>query len=88
MTRSRIRWCRLLIRAVSIANDMIPGVNEVRDLCLAAGLTQDKLAERSGVAQPNIAAYETGHRSPSASMLNRLRVVAKPRPSTIRAMLE
>lgn len=50
---------------------------------LSAGLTQDELAERSGVAQPNIAAYETGHRRPSAAMLKRLRAVAKPRPSTL-----
>ncbi|RRR47219.1 hypothetical protein EHH44_06460 [Mycolicibacter terrae] len=30
---------------------------EVRDIGPAAGLTQDELALRSGVAQPNIAAY-------------------------------
>lgn len=51
----------------------------------AAGLTQDELAERSGVAQPNIAAYESGQRSPSPAMLKRLAEVARPRPSVVLA---
>jgi predicted nucleotidyltransferase len=52
---------------------------------LAAGLTQGELAARSGVAQPNIAAYESGQRTLSAAMLERLRAVAKPRPSVVLA---
>lgn len=60
-------------------------MSEVRDLRLAAGLTQDELAVRSGVAQPNIAAYESGQRTPSAGMLKRLRAAAKPRPSVVLA---
>jgi predicted nucleotidyltransferase/DNA-binding XRE family transcriptional regulator len=44
----------------------------------AAGLTQDELAARSGVRQPNIAAYEAGRRVPSAAMLSRLLAAAKP----------
>lgn len=52
---------------------------------MAAGLTQDELALRSGVAQPNIAAYENGQRSPSKAMLSRLRAAAKPRPSVMLA---
>lgn len=60
-------------------------MNVVRELRLAAGLTQSELAARSGVSQPNIAAYETGQRTPSAAMLERLRGVAKPRPSGILA---
>ncbi|MFD3744802.1 helix-turn-helix domain-containing protein [Nocardia sp. NPDC058633] len=55
----------------------------VRELRLAAGLTQAELAQRSGVAQPNIAAYESGNRRPSAAMMARLREVAKPRPSGV-----
>ncbi|MFD4443415.1 nucleotidyltransferase domain-containing protein [Nocardia sp. NPDC058519] len=55
----------------------------VRGLRLAAGLTQAELAQRSGVAQPNIAAYESGNRRPSAAMMARLREVAKPRPSGV-----
>lgn len=56
-------------------------MNAVRDMRLAAGLTQAELAERSGVAQPNIAAYEVGARTPSRAMIERFRAVAKPRPS-------
>lgn len=57
--------------------------NDVRDLRLAAGMTQDALAAASGVAQPNIAAYESGRRGPSASTLARLRAAAAPRPSLV-----
>ncbi|MFD3511068.1 helix-turn-helix domain-containing protein [Nocardia sp. NPDC058666] len=55
----------------------------VRELRLAAGLTQAELAQRSGVAQPNIAAYESGSRRPSTAMMARLRAVAQPRPSGV-----
>lgn len=51
-----------------------------------AGLTQLALAERSGVKQSNIAAYETGRRVPSEAMLARLLHAAQPRPSV--ALLE
>lgn len=47
-----------------------------------AGLTQQQLSELSGVAQSNIAAYETGSRRPSPKMLTRLASAAKPKPST------
>lgn len=50
-----------------------------------AGLTQNQLADLSGVAQPNIAAYEKGTRRPSVTMLARLEAAAKPRPSTMLA---
>lgn len=60
-------------------------MSAVRNLRLAAGLTQNELAERSGVAQPNIAAYENGQRRPSTAMLTRLRTAAKPRPSVVLA---
>lgn len=54
--------------------------NPVRALRKAAGLSQAELARRSGVAQPNIAAYEAGRRNVSAEMLERLRLVARPLP--------
>lgn len=54
--------------------------NAVRDLREAAGLSQTQLAERSGVAQPNIAAYESGRRRATAVMLERLRAAAQPLP--------
>lgn len=45
----------------------------LRELRVRAGLSQSQLARRSGVAQPNIAAYESGRRNPSATMVDRLR---------------
>lgn len=53
----------------------------VRRIRERAGLTQRELAERSGVAQPNIAAYERGTRRPSEAMLERLIAAARQRPS-------
>jgi predicted nucleotidyltransferase len=58
-------------------------MNAVRELRVAAGLTQAELADRSGVAQPNIAAYEAGTRRPSVAMVARLAAVSAPRPSTV-----
>ncbi|WP_084457950.1 helix-turn-helix domain-containing protein [Nocardia caishijiensis] len=55
----------------------------VRDLRIAAGLTQAELANRSGVARSVIAAYESGERRPSSRMLARLQTVARPRPSRV-----
>lgn len=55
-------------------------MNEVERLRKAAGLTQQQLAQRSAVAQPNIAAYESGRRRASPTMLERLRRAAQPRP--------
>jgi transcriptional regulator with XRE-family HTH domain len=37
-----------------------------------ADLTQAEVAERSGIARPNIAAYEAGRREPKASTIERL----------------
>jgi len=46
-------------------------------------MTQQELAVRCGVAQPNIGAYETGRRTPSPQMVHRIVSAAKPRPSTL-----
>lgn len=54
--------------------------NAVRALREAAGLSQAELALRSGVAQPNVAAYETGRRRASAQMMERLGRAARPLP--------
>lgn len=56
---------------------------DVRTLREHAGLTQQQLADLSGVAQPNIAAYENGTRRPSPKMLARLAAAARPRPSRV-----
>jgi predicted nucleotidyltransferase len=55
----------------------------VAEIRKRAGLTQKELADLSGVAQPNIAAYEKGTRRPSAKMLSRLADAARPRPSVV-----
>jgi predicted nucleotidyltransferase len=52
----------------------------LRELRERAGLSQSQLAQRSGVAQPNIAAYESGRRHPSAAMVDRLRSAMRPLP--------
>ncbi|WP_243874609.1 helix-turn-helix domain-containing protein [Arthrobacter woluwensis] len=54
--------------------------NRIRDIRESAGLSQAELARRSGVAQPNIAAYEAGRRRPSAEMVDRLRAATLPLP--------
>lgn len=51
----------------------------IRALREAAGLSQAQLAVRSGVAQPNIAAYESGRRRLSPQMFERLAAATRPR---------
>jgi uncharacterized protein len=58
-------------------------LSEVAKIRKTAGLTQRELSELSGVAQPNIAAYEKGTRHPTPKMLARLAAAAKPRPSDV-----
>lgn len=48
---------------------------------IAAGLTQSELADRAGTARPNIAAYESGAKSPSPALRERLVMAMQPRPS-------
>lgn len=47
-----------------------------------AGLTQQALADRTGIAQPNLAAIEAGRRVPSEELLERILQAAEYRPST------
>ena len=61
----------------------------LRDRRRAAGLSQRELAARSGVPQPNIAAYETGRRTPSAVVVDRLDAVLRvPSLERVRGMRE
>lgn len=53
-------------------------MDDLRTLRMRAGLTQQELARRSGVAQPNIAAYESGRRNLSRAMRDRLLHAMKP----------
>lgn len=52
----------------------------LRRLRLAAGLTQSDLADRSGIARPNVAAYEAGRREPKWSTAERLLVAVDVPP--------
>lgn len=56
-------------------------MDDLRSRRTRAGLSQGELALRSGIAQPNIAAYERGRRRPSASTQARLERALRPRPS-------
>lgn len=60
--------------------------NVVSRIRQEAGISQRELASLSGVAQPNIAAYESGTRLPSEAMTRRLTEAAKPRPSRVLAV--
>ncbi|HTW41579.1 MAG TPA: helix-turn-helix transcriptional regulator [Solirubrobacteraceae bacterium] len=59
----------------------------IRDARQAAGITQLELASRAGTAQPAVAAYESGARTPNLATLERLldacdydvEVLARPR---------
>jgi transcriptional regulator with XRE-family HTH domain len=44
----------------------------IRDARQAAGITQLELAERAGTAQPAVAAYESGGKTPNLATLERL----------------
>jgi transcriptional regulator with XRE-family HTH domain len=46
----------------------------LRRVRTSRGMTQAEVAEVSGISQPNISAYERGHRIPSAHTLNVLLV--------------
>lgn len=61
-------------------------MDNLRERRRAAGLTQSELARRSGVAQPNIAAYESGRRRPTAATLAKLDVALRPRPSQMMSL--
>jgi predicted nucleotidyltransferase len=54
---------------------------DIRAMRLAAGLTQAELAARAGTARPNIAAYESGSKTPSPEVRDRLIAAMRPRPS-------
>ncbi|GAA1814424.1 helix-turn-helix domain-containing protein [Agromyces neolithicus] len=52
---------------------------------VAARLTQRELAERAGVPQPNVSAYEVGRRVPNRDTMERLdRALRTPRLSRVR----
>ena len=65
----------LLRRAYTVLNADVDGVKlgkRIRELRLAAGLTQAELARRTGIHRPNIARVEAGRHTPSLETLARL----------------
>lgn len=56
-------------------------MNAIRAARLRAGLTQAELAELAGTARSNIAAYESGAKTPSEPTLRRILDLLRPRPS-------
>lgn len=56
---------------------------QIRKARLRSGLTQTELAQRSGVRQSNVAAYENGSRHPSPTMVTRLMSATRQRPSEL-----
>lgn len=45
------------------------------------GLTQDEICARTGIARPNLSAYENGRRVPSSETLARIRRACRESPS-------
>ena len=58
---------------------------ELRQLRRRAGLSQRELAELTGIAQPNISAYESGRLTPSPATLARIEEATRVRPSILLA---
>lgn len=56
---------------------------DVRQLRRRAGLSQRELAELTGIAQPNISAYESGRLTPSPATLARIEEASRLRPSML-----
>ena len=54
---------------------------DIKAMRLAAGLTQAELSARAGTARPNIAAYESGAKTPSPEVRERLIAAMRPKPS-------
>lgn len=52
-----------------------------------AGLSQRQLAELTGIAQPNISAYESGRLTPSPATLARITEATRVRPSVLLARM-
>lgn len=57
----------------------------VRQMRLRAGLSQRQLADLTGIAQPNISAYESGRLPPNPATLARIAEATKVRPSALLA---
>ena len=56
-------------------------VDGLRELRESAGLTQEQVCARTGIARPNLSAYENGRRLPSRETVTRIRHACRVRPS-------
>lgn len=75
LTSALITQKSLLRRANTSVNGEVDGVKlgkRIRELRLAAGLTQAELARRTGIHRPNIARVEAGRHTPSLETLARI----------------
>ncbi len=75
--------CQLTTTSMQTSSNLTDGQNDVaisgerlgarlRELRLAAGLTQAELARRTGIHRPNIARVEAGRQTPSLETLARI----------------
>jgi DNA-binding XRE family transcriptional regulator len=75
--------CQLTVASIETSSRMTDGPGEIavdgeklgarlRELRLAAGLTQAELARRTGIHRPNIARVEAGRHTPSLETLSRI----------------
>jgi hypothetical protein len=60
---------------------------DVRQMRHRAGLSQRQLAALTGIAQPNISAYESGRLAPSPATLARIDEATRVRPSVLLARM-
>lgn len=58
-------------------------MTEIKRLRVEADLTQAEVCARTGIARPNLSAYESGRREPSAETLERVRTACRKRPSEL-----
>lgn len=58
-------------------------MNEFRRLREEAGLTQDEVCARTGIARPNLSALETGRRTGSGELLERVRSACRRLPHEV-----
>jgi len=56
-------------------------IKDLRRRRQRAGVSQRELAARTGIAQPNICAYESGRLTPNAATLARIEAATRVRPS-------
>lgn len=56
---------------------------DVRQRRLRAGISQRELSELTGIAQPNISAYESGRLVPSSATEERIEMATRVRPSVL-----